>query len=60
MNMKIYEILTSQILQYIQIMHNEQIRFSRDWAPDSIFGNQSVLSTRVKSKEEEEKKFLYQ
>ena len=53
MNMKIYEISTSQILQYIQIMH--QIEFSRDWAPDSIFGNQSVLSTRLKSKEEEEK-----
>ena len=36
-------------------MHNDQIEFSRDWAPDSIFGNQSVLSTRLKSKEEEEK-----
>ena len=36
-------------------MHDDQIEFSRDWAPYSIFGNQSVLSTRLKSKEEEEK-----
>ena len=42
-------------------MHDDHIEFSRDWVTDSVFGNQSVLSTRLKPKEEEDKeKTLYQ